>query len=211
MASHLIYHPKRCVQTIGSTVVHFDRPRGNQDPYVWNDPFLHTFCHITELRSPDVGDIQIWVSGDTFPDFNSLYCDLVFTVGSVHIWPQANLLSPADPIVDTPESFQDHYKWWAQHPYKKRERKTLKANSSHSFQPQAAAGALIDIVPELGRLGYTVTHLRTALKKGFASKPLELPTQTAVDLRQYLSSIASIKLQGRALEALRTKVTKLTC
>ena len=58
----------------GGTAVYFDTPSGNQDPYLWNDAFLHSYCHITQFHA-EPGDINLWVSGDRFPEFSSLYCD----------------------------------------------------------------------------------------------------------------------------------------
>ena len=79
MAGYIIYHPKRQSSTYKNTVIYHDNIRGNQDPYIWNRRFLHTYCHITQL-SPKIGYINFWVSGDTFPLFNHLYCDLVFVI-----------------------------------------------------------------------------------------------------------------------------------
>ena len=66
MAGYLIYHPKREVSKFANLVVYHDSTTGNQDPYIWNQPFLHTYCHITQM-SPEVGHINFWVGGDTFP------------------------------------------------------------------------------------------------------------------------------------------------
>ncbi|MFB5089616.1 hypothetical protein PGC35_20940 [Psychrobacillus sp. PGGUH221] len=38
-AGYLVYHPK--------IIVHFDEPKHNQDPYIWNKQFLNSTCHIT--------------------------------------------------------------------------------------------------------------------------------------------------------------------
>lgn len=77
--SFLIYHPKRVATHIGKLMVYHDNFDGNQDPYLWNDSFLHTYCHITQL-SNKVGQINFWVSGDHYPDFTQLLCDCVFVV-----------------------------------------------------------------------------------------------------------------------------------
>jgi hypothetical protein len=78
-AARLIYDPRREFRRFGETAVHFDSAKGNQDPYLWNDAFLHSYCHITQLH-PEAGDINLWVSGDRFQELSNLYCDLVFVV-----------------------------------------------------------------------------------------------------------------------------------
>ena len=62
-SARLIYHPRRDHRRFGDTAVYFDSTTGNQDPYVWNDPFLHSYCHITQFHA-EPGDINLWVSGD---------------------------------------------------------------------------------------------------------------------------------------------------
>lgn len=64
-AARLIYHPRRERRAFGPAVVYFDRTAGNQDPYVWNEAFLHSYCHITQFHA-EAGDINLWVSGDRF-------------------------------------------------------------------------------------------------------------------------------------------------
>lgn len=79
MSGYIIYHPKRNREIFDGTTVHYDNNEGNQDPYVWNRQFLHTYCHMTQM-TPQEGQINFWVSGDTFPNFSQLFCDLVFVV-----------------------------------------------------------------------------------------------------------------------------------
>lgn len=111
MGGYLIYHPRRQKSVFGSVLVYHDHiGNHNQDPYVWNTQFLHTYCHITQM-SPIIGDINFWVSGDTFPDFSHLYCDLVFVVAKKQFWAQANDIARDDKIVDSEESYKDHYRW----------------------------------------------------------------------------------------------------
>jgi hypothetical protein len=205
VSSHLIYHPRRVCKTFPGLRVYYDKPQGNQDPYVWNDPFLHTFCHMTELSEPKPGDINFWVSGDVFPDFQHLFCDLVFVVAKAGkvVWPKANVISKSDPIVDTKFAFDDHYRWAWQHPFKSRHRVTLKADSTKSFQPQDESGTLLDIVPILGRLDVSLDHLRASLRKGFASKPMPLDGSIAADLWKYLVEYARVKLTGKQLQQVR--------
>jgi hypothetical protein len=63
--SCLTYHPQRERRQIDGHTVHFDGTQGNQDPCIWADGFLHTYCHMTQLKAV-VGGIDVWVSGDAF-------------------------------------------------------------------------------------------------------------------------------------------------
>lgn len=202
-ASWLIYHPRREQRSLDGHIVHFDRTRGNQDPYLWTDRFLHTYCHMSQLRA-DVGGIHLWVTGDDFPDFSRLYCDLVFVVAEKHLWQQPNHIAPADQLVDSEEAFNDHYRWHSQHPYKRRRRHTLKADPERSFQAQAADGALIDVVPSLERHGITLASLQTGLRAGFASRPMGISSATAAAVAADLRSQATHHLTGPMLRRIRT-------
>lgn len=104
MSGYLIYHPSRAVAKFDTAVAYHDHTGGNQDPYIWNTQFLHTYCHITQMRS-NVGDINFWVSGDSFPNFSHLYCDLVFVVAKRVYWESANTINRNDTIVDANEAY----------------------------------------------------------------------------------------------------------
>ena len=87
--NYLIYHPKRQISEIGDLKVYHDSFGHNEDPYIWNKNFLHSFCHITQIK-PEVGSRIFWISGDTYPDFNRLNCDCVFVVKEKIYWTTAN-------------------------------------------------------------------------------------------------------------------------
>lgn len=153
--------------------------------------------------SPQVNHINFWVSGDTFPNFSALYCDLVFVVEQKIYWSQANSIDDNDPMVDSQEAFIDHYRWAIyQHHFKRRRRFTLKANTQQSFQPQDANQNLIDIVPFLEKAGLELKVLRQRLKKGFSSRPMPIDT-IALSIYEWLWQNANIKLKGETLEIIR--------
>src|SRR2546423_2813336 len=164
---YLIYHPARAHTTLKNITIYHDATQTNQDPYVWNTQFLHTYCHMSQL-SPHVEDINFWLSGDKYPQFSHLYCDLVFVVKDKITWPkeQTNGLSPSHAMIDSEEAYIDHYQWAAQghHCYKKRSRFTLKADPMRSFQPQNKHGRLIDIVDILQDAGLPLATLREKMK-----------------------------------------------
>ncbi len=202
MSGYLIYHPRRRQSRFGNVSVYHDHNGANQDPYVWNRQFLHTYCHITQM-SPAVGHINFWVSGDTFPNFSQLYCDLVFVVQSKVYWREANAIERQDPMVESDEGFTDHYQWGKyQHRLKRRKRYTLKADPERSFQPQDENRALIDIIPFLSDAGLLLDTLRRGLRGRFNSKPYRLE-EIAVQLYERLDRTATIKLNGEELQAIR--------
>jgi len=199
--ARLIYHPRRECRRFGGKMVYFDTTMGNQDPYVWNDAFLHSYCHITQLH-PEIGDVNLWVSGDRFPEFSRLYCDLVFVVAQKCQWADANSLSRGDPIVDSNQAWADHYRWHAQHPLSRRTRFTLKADPARSFQPQEADGTLIDIVPFLRDHGVSLHSLRTGMRAGTGSQPMTIPDAAAEAIVKTLEG-APVTLHGPELRAIR--------
>lgn len=199
---YLIYHPSRQLSILDGIRVYHDSLKGNQDPYIWNENFLHSFCHITQM-TPEPGHINFWVSGDGFPDFSSLSCDLVFIVQDKLYWQKPNHIDLNDPIVDSDEAFNDHYQWaMYQHEFKRRRRYTLKADPQKSFQPQDSDGNLINIISFLLR-EYTLEDLRSGLRAGYASRPMRLKKRFASSLYGWLSAIANTKLPGRVFENLR--------
>ena len=153
--------------------------------------------------SPEVGDINFWVSGDTFPDFSHLYCDLVFAVYEKVHWEDANSIAEDDPIVDSHEAYSDHYRWAYQHPFKRRQRFTLKAGPARSFQPQDDKQSLIDIVPCLNDMGISLEALRGGMHAGFQAQPYLLDSSIVSKLYDMLNQGAAIKLTGAELQNIR--------
>ncbi len=202
MSGYLIYHPSRVRTAFDSITIYHDHIGGNQDPYIWNNQFLHTYCHITQM-SPTVGDINFWVSGDFFPNFSYLYCDLVFVVAEKLYWANANTINRNDAIVDSDEAYNDHYRWaTCQHHLKRRRRYTLKAEQDRSFQPQNIDQNLINILPFLINQGLSLDAVRQGLRAGFNSKPLKLGS-VALSLYNWLEQYAPVKLNGTQLYKLR--------
>ena len=201
MSGYLIYHPRRDIAKFEAITVYHDYIGGNQDPYIWNKQFLHTYCHITQM-SPVVGDINFWVSGDSFPNFSHLYCDLVFVVAEKVYWENANTIDRNNTIVDTEHAYNDHYRWAYQHHFKRRRRYTVKADPERSFQPQDIEQNLIDILPFLINQGLTIDEVRQGLRSGFNSKPLRLDS-LILNLYDWLLKYAVVKLNGVHLQNLR--------
>jgi hypothetical protein len=199
--SRLIYHPRWECRRFGETTVHFDSTVGNQDPYGWTDAFLHSNCHITQLRA-EVGDVNLWVSGDRFPGFSALYCDRVFVVEGKFQWAAANDLSRRDPVVDSDQAWADHSRWHAQHPFRRRTRFTLKADPLLSFQPQQADGGLVDIAPLLEEHGVGLGRLRAGMRVGTGSQPTTVPDAAGEAIVKALDG-APVVLRDPGLHAIR--------
>lgn len=210
MPDYLIYHPMRTSALLGRHRVHFDHPSGNQDPYIWNRRFLHSYCHITQLRPLEPGDMVFWVSSTNFRTLPDLLCDLVFVVQDCIYWPSRNSVTRSGPVAakDNIFAYRDHYRWVNQHPFKKRRRYTLKAHPTESFQPQGPNGTLLDIRPLLLGLGLSQVQL-LGLHASRGSRPLHLPTRQATALYQKVSALASKKLTGRQLAHLRARTHNL--
>ncbi|MGE7923339.1 hypothetical protein ACQKND_09150 [Viridibacillus arvi] len=201
-AGYLVYHPKRKCSNFNGVYVHYDEPKHNQDPYVWNKQFLHSTCHITQMRTGP-GQINFWVSGDTFPDFSKLLCDLVFVVESKIFWKEKNNIEVYDDLVDSENAYKNHYYHIPiDHPYKKKRRYTLKADENLSFQPQSDAnGNLVDILPFLLNEGYNIKKLQKMFISGVGSKPIPLEVRGIVEsLYATIVNNATVKLYGEKLE-----------
>jgi hypothetical protein len=200
-AARLIYHPRRERRAFDSATVYFDGTAGNQDPYVWNDAFLHSYCHITQFHA-EAEDINLWVSGDRFPQFSQLYCDLVFVVARKCAWDDANDLRRDDPLVDSEEAWADHYRWYPQHPLTRRSRYTLKADPGCSFQSQTEDGNLIDIVPLLQEHGIGLPELWAGMHAGIGSQPMTIAIAGAEAVAETLKH-APVILTGPELRKVR--------
>lgn len=208
--NYIIYHPKRiCTEINGIGKVYHDSFEGNQDPYLWNEQYLHSFCHITQIQK-DVEQVNFWCSGETYPNFDHLYCDLVFKVESIHEWTKRNSITVNDEIVDNKQSFIHHYKKGViQHPFKgetrPKKRVTLKACKESSFQPQNEKQNLIDIVPFLKTKGITIDVLRNSISinskgnKAIPSRPFQLEDEVAKELYEFLFK-AKRKIFGKDLK-----------
>jgi hypothetical protein len=206
MSSYLVYHPRRVRSVARGIVVYHDQFGGNEDPFLWNECFLHTYCHITEMRI-EAGDMTFWVSGDRFPNFEHLFCDLVFAVTEKHFWSERNSIARDDPLIDSEAAFAGHYCWAGrQHPFTRRRRYTLKADTAQSYQPQDGTGSLIDILPVLVRLGLSLSTLRSRLVAARGSRPMSISDDLARRLCDRLADLAPTKLRGADIAPLRSVV-----
>jgi hypothetical protein len=217
MKSYLIYHPKREKTEINKITVYHDKFGGNEDPYIWNYNFLHTFCHITQL-SNEIGQINFWVSDESLHNLHHLYCDCVFVIKEKIFWKNSNSIYKTDKTIDNLQAYEHHYKWGnkevSSHELKKRMRYTLKADPAKSFQPQTKKRELIDILPFLEQNGIAKDEIEKSIIAVVGSRPMKLPNDLGEKLYEYLNKISKIKLYGKDLKNLHpnsVSTNKLDC
>lgn len=209
----LIHHPERCTSSIKGATVYHDSFFRNQDPYIWNNQFIHSFCHMAQLGyRPKEDDIIFWVSSNDINNMECLYCDLVFVVDSSHKWFKRNPENIADfkdeggiPFFENENSelYKYHFRWVIDHVYKETKsngyqnikRVTLKAKANASFQPQKEH-KLIDILPRLRELDIDLTGF--SKKAGTATKPFKINDRDVKKMMKLYNELNdSNKLTGR--------------
>ena len=199
---YLIYHPERKKVPVGKYMIYCDKFGNNEDPYLWNNKFLHSYCHITQMKNEE-GQINFWISGDIYPNFTKLFCDCVFVIKEKLYWSNSNRISKTDSIVDNIRTFDYHYKWvnppFNAHHFTKRRRYTLKADAIKSFQPQNSRGELIDILPFLNKSGISTDELINTITSKRGSHPTRLENNIGLKLYDFLLQSASIKLYGKQI------------
>ena len=122
-AHYIVFHPDRERQAIDVTAtiltdgraltdwqgtIHVDRVgKGNEDPFVFHNPWLYSYCHATQLRRKksdgtyvQPGSIIIFVSGQS-AESAVLSVDTVFVVGGARPWP--------DEPLRLPKKYREHF------------------------------------------------------------------------------------------------------
>ena len=107
VAHYIVFHPERkrlqlqvkavaltrgAVNSAWHGDVWVDKPNGNEDPFLFFDPWVYTYCHATQLRREprhssyvQPGSYIIFCSGDAADD-HVLRIDTVFLVGAGAKW-----------------------------------------------------------------------------------------------------------------------------
>lgn len=116
-AHYIIFHPEKKRQKINVQAtalvnkqiltnwvgdIYVDKiGEGNEDPFVFNDPWLYSFCHATELRRNDRIDNYLQVGSKIFfasgqqANKGILTIDTVFVIGDIQKWkPKPDLQLP---------------------------------------------------------------------------------------------------------------------
>ena len=163
MANYIMLHQNRIEVKIDDTSVYCDNFKGNQDPYVWSERFLNTFCKTNQIKASQLkkGDTLFWFTRQGTPSEDRWFVDLVFIVDEISYWGKSDKAGEA---VDYPFehyndvklstikyddfSYEDHYQWAKNdHPKtssRPKRRFTIVA-SKESYQPQTENKKLIEI------------------------------------------------------------------
>jgi len=119
-ANYIIFHPesqRQHVHVNGDVVLNNELINGwdgdiwvdkmfdcNEDPFVFNDPWIYSYCHASQLRrclkhngSINTGSYLIFVNG-TAVNKNKLAIDTVFCVGSILEWKRNKEKGPVLPL-----------------------------------------------------------------------------------------------------------------
>lgn len=211
----LIYHPERktheelCSE---AKFVYYDSFSGNQDPYIWNEKFLYSYCQLQNRREYlldrlAVGDCLFFVSterGSTQLKF--LVCDLVFEIEEIKQWKEP--FPKYDSLCNY--SWKDHYRWWVDHPncLIESKRYSFVASSEKSFQPIKPDGKLVNILRTLTDNDEDISQILTRNKtteKACASKPIEISTRSGLAVLKKLNHDLYHKHYGAELFKLRNE------
>ena len=107
MAHYIMLHQNRIELKIDDINVYCDNFKGNQDPYVWSERFLNTFCKTTQIKASQLkkGDTLFWFSRQGNPSEDRWFVDLVFIVDEISYWEKSDKAGEA---VDYPfEHYND--------------------------------------------------------------------------------------------------------
>lgn len=165
MANYIMLHQNRIEVQIDDTSVYCDNFKGNQDPYVWSERFLNTFCKTNQIKASQLkkGDTLFWFTRQGTPSDDKWFVDLVFIVDEIIYWEKSDS-DKVEKVGNNPFehyndvklstikydqfSYEDHYQWAKNdHPKKSsrpKRRYTIVA-SKESYQPQTENKKLIEI------------------------------------------------------------------
>ncbi len=122
-AHYIIFHPDdqrqkvevSATAMVSNTIIknwvgriHVDKiGEGNEDPFVFSNPWLYSYCHASQLRRNPRSDgyLQvdsklIFVSGQ-MANRGVIAIDTVFLIGEIHKWKR--------PVLQLPPKFTEHY------------------------------------------------------------------------------------------------------
>ena len=223
-AHYIIFHPDYARQLITVTAtamiesqinpkwtgdIFVDRiGNNNEDPFVFNDPWLYSYCHASQLkRKPSegsylqVGSKIIFASGDE-ADNGFLSVDTFFVIGEVQNWFN-------DPALGLPTKYNDHFKnnssnLWRRHfrfPFygiHKSVSHTYEAElwqadkSEYSFLPYDQYGAKVSI--SFDTLNNNLANKITS--KVWGKYPVLLSDVEIDSISNYIEKFVTIKILG---------------
>ena len=218
MADYIMLHQNRIKVEIGDTVVYCDSFEHNQDPYIWGEKFLNTYCKTSQIKVSQLkkGDKLFWFSrqgGDRW------FIDLVFIVEEIIYWEKSDKVGK---VVDYPFehyndvklttikydefSYEDHYKWAkTDHPKtssRPKRRFTIVA-TKESYPAQTAHKELIEIQDK-----YILDMFEHSPRGGSGFRCKEINDKEVKYIESYILENKKIELKGSDLFKLRSKGQK---
>ena len=216
MANYIMLHQNRIEVKIDDTIVYCDNFKGNQDPYVWSERFLNTFCKTTQIKASQLkkGDTLFWFSRQGNPSEDRWFVDLVFIVDEISYWEKSDKAGEA---VDYPFehyndvklstikyddfSYEDHYQWAKNdHPKtssRPKRRFTIVA-SKESYQPQTEHKELIEIKDK-----YILDMFEQSPRGGSGFRCKEITDKQVEYIENFILANKKIELKGSDLFKLR--------
>lgn len=169
--AYIVFHPARDESVVSVngkefTIYHDNFGNHNQDPFIFNNQFVYTYCQITKLKLLNHGDIVFFanvpkIGGQSYHNpakIRTVLCDLVFVVGERIPWIHASNIPPSESELPEKAVSKDARKFnldmWPNHKFKlksqlinrkPRTRYTYLASATESFQPKAATNQLFNI------------------------------------------------------------------
>ncbi|OYD89636.1 hypothetical protein CDG76_34155 [Nostoc sp. 'Peltigera membranacea cyanobiont' 210A] len=184
-----------------------DEPCGNEDPFVFSERWLYSYCHATQLRRKPIsksshvtaGSYIFFCSGDAANE-NTIQLDTVFVVDHSAKWP--------DNQHGIPEEFQQDYKnnkseRWERHfkysflgqhtgKYTYVSRQWFDSKDEYSFLPISQNGDRVEF-----NLGLLTSNIQSKIKDKVNGKyPVTLSEEQKTELLKIALSLASIKVIG---------------
>lgn len=215
----MIWHTERVsndnFKTPEGVSIYYDALKGNQDPYIWINQFLYTYCQLGKnnkkwLKQIDVGDCLFFVStrkGST--SVEQWWCDLVFVVAEKSEWNNPKPLEKDDlDLVESEFAWNDHYRWWIEHPnlLLDGKRVTFRADPESSFQPIGTDNKPLDILKHLNVLNIDTSLMigRCHTGKLNNSWPLELESHVGEALlKEIMKTPSEFRHYGDDLQDFR--------
>lgn len=216
MANYIMLHQNRIEVKIDDTSVYCDNFKGNQDPYVWSERFLNTFCKTNQIKASQLkkGDTLFWFTRQGTPSDDKWFVDLVFIVDEIIYWersdkPQKVGDHPFEHYNDVKLStikyddfsYEDHYQWAGiDHPKKSsrpKRRFTIVA-SKESYQAQTKHKELIEIKDK-----YILDMFEHSPRGGSGFRCKEINDKEVKYIESYIHENKKIELKGSDLFKLR--------
>jgi hypothetical protein len=172
---------------------------GNEDPFVFNNPWIYSFCHATQLRRKN--DIQIgsWLIFACYQP-GKLIFDTLFLIGDINTWSH-------QPVLQLPQKYQylssnRGNKLWKRHfkfPFQGQHtnvKYSYEANlwqqgaKEYSFLPYIIDGVRVSI--EISEFSETiVTKINNKL---FNKRPVDLNDQEINEILAKIDQLSVIKI-----------------